>query len=516
MFKCEHCDIKPFGQKSHLTVHIKTKHTESGKRQCVSCVSTFAQINNFVVHYKKKHVNKRCEVCDTKKLCKICQIDLEEAKIKWQLSFSEVQSPNFEAVDGFGHTCKECFITFSQSSHLSTHIKLKHGALKRRLCTQCSSAFSQINNFVVHYKKKHLSCDCKDSKVCNECIRKVTQAKKLWLGGENMDTNTPQTSIDDSQSERFAGNAESSEIISASNDIVPISTIESSLPTCDANTSLAEAARSLELILSDEPSSQLMNAPLPAKRMKPSKGIVTPFKLDHSTLEASEMLVTTPTVVSVSATTTPCLIDRLVTSEIPIQKTAIEQCEKHNLTNQKHEQILAISDCPPNAKASAIVTSAANVCSPDDSECCEVIKSSGPALEVGKRILTVSDDELLAKLISTKKSSEIAHIKKKSKDKHLNQANVELVLREASKSTLDIDHLRTLQDIEKYWILATYFRRNPHIEYASVCKQAGADPKRLERFISHNISCEQAMGMFPGAYLRLKDDFKSNGANTEV
>lgn len=52
--------------------------------------------------------------------------------------------------------------------------------------------------------------------------------------------------------------------------------------------------------------------------------------------------------------------------------------------------------------------------------------------------------------------------------------------------------------------------------YAKICKKVGADDKILESFLKYDISCVEAMGMFPGAYVRLKNDFKHNGANTEV
>lgn len=90
-YKCKHCDIKPFTQKSHLNSHAKLKHNEneSGKRKCIQCAAYFAQTSNFSAHYKKFHVTKgngeKCEQCQGKIWCKKCTLDIEQAKITWQL-----------------------------------------------------------------------------------------------------------------------------------------------------------------------------------------------------------------------------------------------------------------------------------------------------------------------------------------------------------------------------------------------------------------------------------------------
>lgn len=188
IFICKKCVGETFSTKSHLNAHISLKHSkEGGKRECIKCASVFSQMNNFVVHYKKKHLKKNCsELCNAKSLCTLCDLDLKSAKIEWQLKPLEVESPAFERVGG--HTCSFCKISFGEKYHLNAHIKLKHDESQHSgVCTdiQCSSSFAQINNFVVHFKKRHINCVCDSKKLCDKCKETVAQAKKLWLDNKS-------------------------------------------------------------------------------------------------------------------------------------------------------------------------------------------------------------------------------------------------------------------------------------------------------------------------------------------
>lgn len=450
IFNCLLCDVKAFTQKSHLTSHIKSQHEENGKRECVSCDSSYGQINNFVVHSKKKHMNKNCGQCIGKNLCNLCEFDLNKAKLEWQLKPLEVQSPQFERVAG--HTCTLCLKTFSQSSHLNSHIKLKHSASNSHVCPQCTTTFAQMNNFVVHFKKNHLMCDCKNKTLCNECIDKVAHAKTLWLAGG--DAKTLQPSVEDSLREMFAGVVSDIERSETSNALNQISTVESPSPSFYANDSLTQAVLTLEQTLSSELSSGLITIPLamaaiPAKRMKP--------------LEASTV-------------------------------TSRESVLIGHSTNQTFQQYHTINECAPNTKKSIVV------CAPYDSETCKAatialieesklkeiscqfnvqsiqnkprrtnVVISGSVSEVGTigttalasvetvlenskcaaALPSINDksvyDKMLGKIHSTQMSSESAHITQKSKEKHLNQANVDTVLCEAANVPLDIDLCKDLQ-----------------------------------------------------------------------
>lgn len=90
--RCPACDEK-FGRTSNLTEHIKLKHKiSSGKelniglprKKCIrkSCSSAFKQMSNFVVHFKRQHLN---ECMCTDKSCKHCETKLRSAKNKWRI-----------------------------------------------------------------------------------------------------------------------------------------------------------------------------------------------------------------------------------------------------------------------------------------------------------------------------------------------------------------------------------------------------------------------------------------------
>lgn len=125
-------------------------------------------------------------------------------------------------------------------------------------------------------------------------------------------------------------------------------------------------------------------------------------------------------------------------------------------------------------------------------------------------------DQLMERVNSTNEASKIAHITQQAKDKHLNRADVDSVLREAAKPRLDTNLLKQFPVIDKYWIIATHFRKNPHMEVPKICQQFGLKQNTLDNFIDSELTCEKAMGLYPTAYKRLLEDFKANGNNTEV
>lgn len=541
IFKCLYCNIKPFAQKSHLTTHTNLKHENSGKRECISCSSSFAQINNFIKHYKKQHLNENCDQCIGNELCKICELDLKTAKLEWQLKLQEVQSPRFEPVGG--HTCNVCQKTFFQVSHLNAHAKLKHGPSKRILCPECTSTFAQMNNFVVHYKKNHLNCSCQNAMRCNECITKVSHAKQMALTDEA--TNIVQPALEDSLRDMFAGSVSdiniSANLSSTSNASAPTSTVTSPVLSTDANVSLIQPAISLVQILSAEPTQQLITTP--AKRMKRSESSVVPleavhnFKLEeanYSTPVSNELATTSsspsfdaiiPLATTNTSTHTLTMKSDLIHKTNPRKrrrKSVVILCEKpiHNTINDcdtlESCKFTVASQNPPNVPSIQINPCETNVISFESDSRIEIIPTPESVVRAHSLTSNPVYDEMLGKIHSTQVSSETAHIITKSKEKHLVRANVSTVLREAAKPQLDIAYLKKVPDVEKCWIIVTYIRQNPQIDYAKICKEVDADCEKVNSFLEQDISCEEAMGMYPGAYIRLKNDFKHNGVNTEV
>lgn len=58
-------------------------------------------MNNFVVHFKKSHLNKDCILCNNKNVCNACANIVTEAKVKW-LSNKPIKitkHSDFEPVD---------------------------------------------------------------------------------------------------------------------------------------------------------------------------------------------------------------------------------------------------------------------------------------------------------------------------------------------------------------------------------------------------------------------------------
>lgn len=264
--------------------------------------------------------------------------------------------------------------------------------------------------------------------------------------------------------------------------------------------------------------------PEPAAVHQPQPSpIATPIELSSTAVITStiDSLATKNTSILIRATT-PFLRKKPNTSKLLKRKAAADELpETQYNVKRSFERYHSTNDYELNSEKSSNVTSAAIICStPHSEDSSEIVSTELKNTSyVAESVIEKSVfDGILEKVQLTQNSSELAHITKQAKDKHLNRANIETVNREASKRRLDTNCIKNCKDIEKYWIIATYLRLNPQIDYTNICKEAGADIKTLANFIeqSSHITCEEAMGLFPGAYKRLKEGFKSIGVNTEV
>lgn len=80
---CSTCG-KGFNRECHLNDHMEVVHNLLEKRKCIKCESTHRQKKNFIVHYKKKHMqNCENEYCTARNLCYVCSKFIEIAKQKW-------------------------------------------------------------------------------------------------------------------------------------------------------------------------------------------------------------------------------------------------------------------------------------------------------------------------------------------------------------------------------------------------------------------------------------------------
>lgn len=438
-YKCEKCDVKPFTQKSHLSTHIKLKHCdESGNRECIRCKRNFAQINNFVVHYKKEHLKRKCGQCIGKDLCKICHLDLQEAKVEWQLK------PFLSAkqITTGAHICQVCKMSFGQKSHMNAHHRLKHTESTQRVCTECNVHFAQMNNFVVHFKKNHLLKDCarcNDQKFCDPCKAIVARAKKLWRSDKKPFAPVCE-SVEESLDKIFA------DVVSKANDLM--TTITSELKSESKND--PERSDNLISILSDSPNYR-NEEPKPAESSQADDSM------------------------------------KPITSEMKSESES---------DPERSEKRISIFTAPP------------------------IHRNEEPKPAESSQAATATVyDEILKKVEFTQTLSELAYIESQANSKHLLRANVDLVVRESTKSKLDTKFIKTVKDIDKYWILVTYLRNNPHFEsteFAKICKEVGVEGKTLQEMLQYKISCKGALGMYPRAYFQCKQEYQTRGTNTEV
>lgn len=105
---------KKFTRTSNLTEHIKQQHqNEPESVRCPehNCASGFKQMVNFVVHYKKKHLNK-CGCKNNKgKLCFKCENGTNSAKMKWKIEkekqITQQNTAKVEFLTALGLCCRQ-------------------------------------------------------------------------------------------------------------------------------------------------------------------------------------------------------------------------------------------------------------------------------------------------------------------------------------------------------------------------------------------------------------------------
>lgn len=83
---CKLCKIT-FKSRSNFNDHKKNVHGKNGSRKCTHCNSEYRQLNNFIVHFKKVHLD-RCDNknCVSIRRCDLCTAKLNEVKKKWSAS----------------------------------------------------------------------------------------------------------------------------------------------------------------------------------------------------------------------------------------------------------------------------------------------------------------------------------------------------------------------------------------------------------------------------------------------
>ena len=94
-----------------------------------------------------------------------------------------VKNKEMRGTDGRekSNKCNQCDSTFSQASHLRTHLRI-HSGEKSNKCNQCDSTFSQASNLRTHLK---IHSGEKTNK-CNQCDYACSEPSHLKTrSGEN-------------------------------------------------------------------------------------------------------------------------------------------------------------------------------------------------------------------------------------------------------------------------------------------------------------------------------------------
>ena len=128
-FQCDLCLFEAT-QKSHLVVHVKTKH-KGEQYSCNQCIFKANYSQGLKMHVKVKH-------------------------------------------QGFRYSCNQCPFTTTQNSHLNTHIKSVHKEIKYD-CDQCPFQATLITSIKRHIKSKHEGVRYP----CNQCSFNATRRENL-------------------------------------------------------------------------------------------------------------------------------------------------------------------------------------------------------------------------------------------------------------------------------------------------------------------------------------------------
>lgn len=467
-------------------------------------VACYSQMNNFVVHFKKEHMPKKCSQCNGKDLCTVCKLFLEQAKLEWQLK--PLKSNLGQNFPNGSHICQVCKMSFGQKSHLNAHFKLKHSLSKPRACTEmmCKSIFAQINNFVVHFKNKHfVHCD---DKSCNECLEKLDQAKTLWRSAAIV--SLPEVKQIPAVVEPVPP------------DDKPVLTEKSQdkmfIDAETENKGSIETSITEKLTMTKTLWHSALNEPSLYAKPIPSDVIVS---LDHASPEESlgKMFVDVESEKTANMASLPLKGDEDIIS-------ILSQAEKRSSEQIEEEKPSKISKFSENISKIAAVDLQEMATLPGDITKLSTAEGIIDYFDDKKAQLVVCDgalDDISKISSSTQALSERAFIRDEIEKKHMLRANVYLVHREAAKYPLDTNFVKKRTSlVERDWILVTYFRNNKHIkstEYAKICEEVGVHgDQRIEKLMEYKISCEEAMGLYPRGYLHLKSEFMNRGSNTEV
>jgi hypothetical protein len=204
---CQDCD-KVFesygGLHSHksvcsLSAHTNAKHSNK-TFQCEKCSKIFQRKNNFIVHYRSKHLDillLACQDCD-KVFASKSGLNHHKASKHLKILHQCEQCPKIFSVkqnlrrhvanihDKKQYSCQDCNKVFKTQNYLTLHKNIIH--LKKLLkCKNCEKTFTDYYTRDYHNKREHLKLTVE----CQKCKKIYVNTKILAVHMQKIHPNDP-------------------------------------------------------------------------------------------------------------------------------------------------------------------------------------------------------------------------------------------------------------------------------------------------------------------------------------